>query len=133
MAKQICKDCAGRGWIAGPLYALEGSYKCPTCDGAGTIHRTGPYRLTDGTWSDGVDRTAWLRDWAYGRLNPKRVTVGCWSYGTDKEGREVREWFVVYRGNNRLMNGDAETFPTFAEAIRYADHHARTTKNGDNK
>lgn len=24
-----------------------------------------------------------------------------------------------------------EYFPTFAEAIRYADHHARTTKNGD--
>ena len=131
MAEQTCKDCDGQGmWLVDMGDAVDG---CRTCEGTGTIHRTGPYRLADGIWSDGVDRTAWLRDWAYGRLNPNRVTVGCWSYGTDKEGREVREGFVVYRGNERLMNGDAETFPTFAEAIRYADHHARTTKNGDNK
>lgn len=127
MAK--CKPCHGGGKLYG---AFGDSWDCIPCNGTGE-RRTGPYRLADGTWSDGIDRTAWLRDWAYGRLNPNRVTVGCYSYGTDKEGREVREGFVVYRGNERLMNGDAETFPTHDEAIRYADHQARTTKNGDNK
>lgn len=127
---QQCKDCKGNASMPNPARPTR-LMDCPTCNGQGIIPHRAPYRLADGTWSDGVDRTAWLRDWAYGRLNPNRVTVGCWSYGTDKDGREVREGFVVYRGNSRLMNGDAETFPTFAEAIRYADHHARTTKNGE--
>lgn len=32
-----------------------------------------------------------------------------------------------------FINTGPRSFPSFAEAITYADHHARTTKNGDNK
>lgn len=113
MAKQTCKDCAGRGWIAGPLYALEGSYKCPTCDGTGTKHRTGPYRLADGTWSDGIDRSK--------RIDLRQVT--------DRYEVTVRPgYFHVWHSS-----GQPAEFHSFAEAVAYADHHARTTKNGDNK
>lgn len=118
MAKQTCKDCAGRGWIAGPLYAMEGSYKCPTCDGTGTINRTGPYRLADGTWSDGVDRHIEIHD----RIPPQnrwqvcKLESGYWEAYAESDGQQLDE---------------IDAFDTHAEAIRYADHHARTTKNGD--
>lgn len=122
MAKQICKDCAGRGWIAGPLYAMEGSYKCPTCDGTGTTHRTGPYRLADGTWSDGVDRHIELAD--------REPTLNRWEVWQDDFG----DW-VASCSRTDECDSLREDFPpgAFAEAIAYADHHARTTKNGDNK
>lgn len=110
MAKQICKDCAGRGWIAGPLYAMEGSYKCPTCDGAGTIHRTGPYRLMNGEWSDGVDRSEPI---------DTRPCSNRYEVTTGKKYSHV--WHESL---------PAAEFDTWAEAIRYADYHARTTKNG---
>lgn len=120
MAKQICKDCAGRGWIAGPLYAMEGSYKCPTCDGTGTKHRTGPYRLADGTWSDGVDRGEPLSVWTLpnGRWQVYQCESGYWEAYAESDGQQLDE---------------IRSFPTHAEAIAYADRTARTTKNGDNK
>lgn len=117
MAKQICKDCAGRGWIAGPLYALEGSYKCPTCDGTGTKHRTGPYRLADGTWSDGVDRSVSLRRRSIRGANGGRIAVWKSRFGV---------WGV------KITTEEPSTIKlTFQEAVAYADRHARTTKNGD--
>lgn len=128
MAEQTCKDCAGRGWIAGPLYALEGSYKCPTCDETGSVYRTGPYKLADGTWSDGVDRSERIQAWDWGKSNPSRLSVICAESDTD-----TYEGFFVYRGNEHLFDEPEELFPTHAEAIAYADRHARTTKNGDNK
>lgn len=115
MAKQMCKDCAWRGWIAGPLYALEGSYKCPTCDGTGTIHRTGPYRLTDGTWSDGEDRLERIRTQIppNGRWQVYQCESGYWEAYAESDGQHLDE---------------IESFPTHAEAIAYADKHSRTNQ-----
>lgn len=124
MGKQTCKDCAGRGWIAGPPYALEGSYKCPTCDDTGTITRTGPYRLADGTWSDGIDRAHVIPSHEFSKANPERVYVhGTWD--RDDFGR-WKSVFDVWHGDTCIKTG----WP-FAEAIAYADKLARTTKNGD--
>lgn len=115
MGKQICKDCDGRGWV---FYV--GSDDCPTCDGTGTIHRTGPYRLADGTWSDGVDRTHRIWSPYFAMKNKGRWHV----YKGFPDFLSGHKW--------RLYSdrGFLRYFKTRAEAIAYADHHARTTKNG---
>ena len=112
MGEQTCKDCWGDGENIkrGP---------CPTCDGTGTIHRTGPYRLQSGEWSDGVHRSVGLRSRSIRGANGGRIAVWKSSYGP---------WGV------KITTDEPATIKlTFQEAIRYADHHARTTKNGDNK
>lgn len=110
MAEQTCKDCRGRGsWSD-----MDMDFICPTCDGDGAIYRVGPYRLkgTPGKpWSDGIDRTK--------RIDLRQVT--------DRYEVTVRPgYFHVWHST-----GQPADFYSFAEAIRYADHHARTTKNGD--
>lgn len=116
-ASQQCKDCDGEG---GSYF--NGWYwdKCPTCDGTGTIHRTGPYRLADGTWSDGVDRHIELAD--------REPTLNRWEVWQDDFG----DW-VASCGRTDECDSLREDFPpgAFAEAIAYADRTARTTKNGD--
>lgn len=113
MGEQTCKDCGGDG---GRL-KFGGLFVCLTCDGTGTIHRTGPYRLADGTWSDGIDRSLELarRDTSHNR----------WEVWQDGWGH-----WMAYRFNGKTANYECAEFDTHAEAIRYADHHARTTKNG---
>lgn len=128
MAEQTCKDCRGTGeqlvGCTGTMPRFSGT--CPTCDGTGTIHRTGPYRLADGTWSDGIDRTHTIPSHEFSNANPERVYVhGTWD--RDDFGR-WKSVFDVWHGDTCIKTG----WP-FAEAIAYADHHARTTKNGDNK
>lgn len=74
--------------------------------------RTGPYRLADGTWSDGVDRS-------------KPIDL-----------RQTTDRYEVTTRNGRgmvwLRATTPEPFDTWAEAIAYADNLARTTKNGEN-
>lgn len=109
MAKQTCKDCDGQGmWLVDMGDAVDG---CRTCDGTGTIHRTGPYRLADGTWSDGVDRSK--------RIDTRTVSA---RFEVTVGKYKSHVWHEAY---------ETVEFDTWAEAIRYADHHARTTKNGD--
>lgn len=77
--------------------------------------RTGPYRLADGTWSDGVDRSQPLVMSGFGSANEDRMTVFWMRHGSK---------FGVAAGN-------PETFPefeSFAEAIAYADRMARTNQ-----
>lgn len=88
---------------------------CPTCDGTGAILRTGPYRLADGTWSDGVDRRLRLTD---------RGAPGRWEVWQDSWG----DWIAWLNTDGNIESFE---FPTHAEAIAYADNLARTTKNGD--
>jgi len=111
---QKCKDCNGRGWpeTGGTLRGIPQISKCETCEGKGGILRTGPYRLADGTWSDGVDRH-------------KRI-----SYQTGYECDQSRMfvWWFAYGGKwvaERAEPFFDEEFPTHAEAIAYADRMAR--------
>jgi len=110
-ATQQCKDCAGEG---GSLF--NGWYweRCPTCDGSGTINRTGPYRLADGTWSDGVDRSVPMGDREVGL---KRWEVWRYRGGTD-------EWGAGFDPDDEGGMNE-KYFPTHAEAITYADRMAR--------
>jgi len=89
---------------------------CQTCE---YDHwRTGPYRLADGTWSDGVKRSHPMGAALRRVRNPKRVRV--W------KSRKGEGWtaFTV---------GGVDHFNTHAEAIAYADKQARTTTNGETK
>jgi len=117
VAKQICKDCGG----AGVIFGWREDW-CETCDAMGTITRTGPYRLADGTWSDGVERTARIEMRAFGDANPDRVRVLICPTCFDKPGATV-----LRRGAAKSID---KCFPTHAEAIAYADKQARTTANG---
>lgn len=91
------------------------SERCPACSAS----RTGPYRLTDGTWSDGVDRGEPLgtRDMHYNRWE---VWKNDW-----------RQWLVAvsYPPLSYLEDVERE-FPTHTEAIAYADRMARTNQGG---
>lgn len=113
MGKQICKDCDGDGAIPteDADYGLV-HLTCQTCTGYGDMDRTGPYRLADGTWSDGVDRSQPLVMSGFGSANEDRMTVFWMRHGSK---------FGVAAGN-------PETFPefdSFAEAIASADRVAR--------
>ncbi|RKS19673.1 hypothetical protein DFO58_2175 [Arthrobacter sp. AG1021] len=120
MAKQTCKACTGTGKDFTVLKGGTADFLgCFTCDGTGTIHRTGPYRLTDGTWSDGIDRTHQVRAYGFNKANPTRWTVN-----------RIGESWEAYQYDSERESSNGH-FGTHAEAIRYADHHARTTKNGD--
>lgn len=116
-AFQTCKDCDGSGEVWGINF--DGAHKyaaylnCDTCDSTGRINRTGPYRLADGTWSDGVKRTARIEMRAFGDANPDRVRVLVCPTCFDKPGATV-----LHRGSVE------KCFPTHAEAIAYADRMA---------
>ena len=107
-AWQVCKDCGGNGAkrISGDCDERI-TAPCPTCEGVGRINRTGPYRLANGEWSDGVNRRDTLLD--------------CWRDGVFQVwlSREEKNWRV-----NGANNTDAR-FPTHAEAIAYAHKKAR--------
>lgn len=127
MADQICKDCDGDG--EGPLFESFGyeSYitNCPTCNGAGRINRTGPYRLVDGTWSDRVDRTYMIPSHQFSKTNPDRVYVH-----TTYDRETLGKWqplFDVWQGDAML-----ECELSFDEAIAYADRMARTNQGENN-
>ena len=107
MAK--CKPCFGGGKLYG---AFGDSWDCIPCNGTGE-RRTGPYRLSDGTWSDGVDRS-------------KRI---------DSRPCSSRYEVTTSKNSSHVWHeSDPEVeFDTWDEAIAYADRAARTTKNGDNK
>jgi len=84
---------------------------CQTCEY--DHERTGPYRLIDGTWSDGVDRT-------------ERIDVRTCS--GRYEVTAGKHYSHVWHGAH-----PAEEFDTWAEAIAYADRMARTTTKEENK
>lgn len=106
MGEQTCKDCGGDGG----LLKFGGLFVCPTCDGTGVVTRTGPYRLADGTWSDGVDRRLRLVD---------RGAPGRWEVWQDSWG----DWIVWLNTDGNIESFE---FPTHAEAIAYAARMART-------
>ncbi|MFJ5108661.1 MULTISPECIES: hypothetical protein [unclassified Glutamicibacter] len=109
---KTCKDCGGKGYFD-RSHLGKIPVGCRTCEGEGYTYRTGPYRLADGTWSDGVDRSK--------RIDLRQVT--------DRYEVTVRPgYFHVWHNS-----GQPAEFYSFAEAIAYADRTARTTKNGDNK
>ena len=95
-------------------WAVKPSERCPACD----LKRTGPYRLADGAWSDGVGREYEIAAYRFGVLNPTRMSVNF----DDGEGV-----FAVWKGRDPVRE-----FPTHAEAIAYADRMARTNQ-GENK
>lgn len=115
MAK--CKPCFGGGKLHG---AFGDSWDCTPCNGTGE-KRTGPYRLADGSWSDGVDRTKPINF----RQITGRFEVAVWV----SQLHGVATKFVVWHKSTGLTPRE---FPTFEAAIAYADKLARTTKNGDN-
>ena len=102
-AWQRCKDCNGLGAPTDHIFAPD----CPTCKGKGRINRTGPYRLANGEWSDGHDRSK--------RINTRNYPLPweVWQFPADKT-----IWLV---GNPRGIT----TFPTHAEAINYATRMAQ--------
>lgn len=107
---QLCKDCKGNGSVPDPERPPR-LMNCATCSSLGAIPHRAPYRLADGTWSDGMDRSK--------RIDLRQVT--------DRYEVTVRPgYFHVWHSS-----GQPAEFYSFAEAIAYADHHARTTKNGD--
>lgn len=112
-----CKQCNGSGLERVYLnLELVDADECPTCYGTGE-RRTGPYRLDDGTWSDGVDRTHRLWSVHFSARNPDRVIVEVErSYG----GLLLCN---VYKGFDHLQE-----FDSFAEATAYADKYARMAR-----
>ena len=107
----LCKDCKGTGFFVKPGAPI---FYCHTCSGKGFIYRSGPYRLQDGTWSDGVDRK---RRIDYRDFNG-RIAVWKGSYS----GR----WFAGYEFPT--MKG----YSTFEEAVAHADHLARKQTQEEN-
>ena len=88
--------------------------------------RKPPYRLANGTWSDGVDRTRVIPSHEFSKANPDRVYVhGTWDQ--DGLGR-WKPYFDVWRGDTCIKTG----WP-FAEAIAYADRMARTNQGENNE
>jgi len=79
--------------------------------------RKPPYRLADGTWSDGVDRSQPMRE--------REANVGRWEVW-----RNAFDGWVVDFDSGKIRGSAQEEFPTHAEAIAYADKQART--NGGN-
>lgn len=89
------------------------SKDCQTCE---YDHwRTGPYHLTDGTWSDGVDRDEPLSVWTRpnGRWQVYQCESGYWEAYAESGGQQLDE---------------IDSFATYAEAIAYADRMARTNQ-----
>ena len=82
-------------------------------------NRTGPYRLTDGTWSDGVDRSVPLYGSDYNLRNPKRLAVTL--------ARDAGQWRAAIKRSRK-----GKRFDTHAEAIAYADRMARTNQGENN-
>lgn len=116
MTKQICKDCQGHGVIYPDLGYYEAMHlslsDCPTCNGCGRVERSGPYKLLDGTWSDGVDRKLRICDQSGYDCDRNRIFV--WRY--HDRYRKMRHVWVVDRQEPWVD----EEFDSWEEAIEYA-------------
>lgn len=109
-----CKQCKGRleeDFISDYLTMSVDQRPCALCRGTGVI-RTGPYRLADGTWSDGVDRSK--------RIDTRKVSARL-EVSIGKYASHV--WHEAYQ---------TKEFDTWAEAIAYADRMARTNQGENN-
>ena len=112
-----CKQCKGRleeDFISDYLTMSVDQRPCALCRGTGVI-RTGPYRLADGTWSDGVNRSVSIRRQPI--RDRIKVSLSPWS----------GEWQV----HNKLPRSTGR-FSTWEAAVTYADHLSRTNQ-GENK
>ncbi len=109
MAK--CKPCFGGGKLYG---AFGDSWYCIPCKGTGE-KRTGPYRLSDGTWSDGVDRSKRIWSTYFAMRNRGRWHI--------YKGR--RDFLTGHKWRVYSDRGFLRYFKTHAEAIAYADRAAR--------
>lgn len=116
---QVCKDCDGTGVALASLRKLFPE-NCTTCDVTGRINRTGPYRLADGTWSDGVDRTHRINERKFGEANPQRIRIVCQRTLIGLWKPEV----MPFQGEIPISWDDF----THAEAVAYADRMARTNQ-----
>lgn len=93
---------------------------CQTCEY--DHERTGPYRLLDGTWSDGVDRSKRIWSTYFAMTNNGRwhVYKGFADFFTGHEWRVYSDrGFLSYH-------------KTHAEAIAYADRMARANQGENN-
>lgn len=118
MAK--CKTCAGTGKDFTQLKGGTADFLgCFTCDGTGEIHRTGPYRLANGDWSDGADRSKRIADQHRGDECISRMYV--WQFHSAYYDKSM--WAVA-----RSEPYTDQDFHKFAEAIAYADRMARGTE-----
>lgn len=131
MAKCTCFVTPPEMWTTHYGMVEPGSMYEPNPDCAEHFRQRPPHRLPNGDWSDGVNRDLPLRTYRYGQHNPDRLTVCMAHCDTTADGRKVYEEFMVYRGNELFMNGESDTFPTFDEAIDWANHLARTNQ-GEN-
>ncbi|MGP9528165.1 hypothetical protein [Glutamicibacter sp. AOP5-A2-18] len=120
---QECKDCNGKGYFD-RNHLGKTPTSCQTCEGDGYKYRAGPYRLADGTWSDGVDRVECIKLHKFHIENPSRpIVIQTW----DQRPDGGYDWVAI-----ESKYGEPEYFPTHAEAIAYADKQARTTNQGEN-
>lgn len=87
--------------------AFGDSWTCVPCRGTGR-NRTGPYRLADGTWSEGVDRSK--------RINERYITSRYEVTVSSRGGA------FVWQHEHHLHGKE---FPNHAKAIAYADRTAR--------
>ena len=110
-AWQECKDCEGDG------FAPNACDDCPTCKGTGRINRTGPYRLANGEWSDGVNRSGRIDNYDRGKASPDRWVTA----KHPKMWDDAPCWYSM-RGPD---NSTPKYFDTHAEAIDYAHKKAR--------
>lgn len=117
---QQCKDCQGNGSMQNPARPPR-LMDCATCNGQGFIAHRAPYRLADGTWSDGVDRRL--------PLSERAMNLGRWE--VTRSDWEDAGWFAQFKEHSEMIGCHEREFPTHAEAVAYADKQARTTKNGD--
>ncbi|MGO2030618.1 MAG: hypothetical protein ACTH2A_06695 [Glutamicibacter ardleyensis] len=108
---QECKDCNGKGYFD-RNHLGKTPTSCQTCEGDGYKYRTGPYRLADGEWSDGVDRVECikLRRPPNKRWQVYQCATDYWEAYAESDGRQLDE---------------IESFDTHTEAIAYADTQAR--------
>lgn len=109
-----CKQCKGRleeDFISDYLTMSVDQRPCTLCRGTGVI-RTGPYRLADGTWSDGVDRKLRICDQS--------------GYDCDKNRIFVLRYHDIYSKMRHVWVVDRqepwidEEFDSWEEAIEYA-------------
>lgn len=123
MAKCTCFELPPEMWTTHYGAVEPGSTHEPNPD-CPEHFRKPPYRLDDGTWSDGVDRTSMIKLHKFQIENPSRpIVIQTW----DQRPDGGYDWVAI-----ESKYGEPEYFPTHTEAIAYADRMARTNQ-GENK
>lgn len=117
-AFQTCKDCDGHGVVSDRLISRYPWHDCETCDGTGRINRTSPYRLRDGSWSDGVIRTHRINTLVFAIRNHGRYHV-----------YKDHHYFLNPKWRT-FMGIQQERYNTHNEAVLRADGLARGTQDG---